>query len=281
MLYLIGLGLGDATDITVKGLQAVKSCSRVYLEAYTSILTVGKEALEEYYGKQLILADRDLVEQGADQILEDADVTDVAFLVVGDPFGATTHSDLVLRAVNAGIPYKVIHNASVMNAVGCCGLQLYNFGETVSVVFWTETWRPESFYDKICKNRTAGLHTLCLESLVTDFRGKKIYEPPRFMTVNQAADQLIQVIQSRKEEGEELGMTEDTVCVGVARLGSDEQKIRVGTLNQLVSCDLGAPLHSLVITGRLHPLEVDMLRVNAEPNALENLHMIDSSTYTS
>lgn len=45
MLYLIGLGLGDATDITVKGLQAVRSCSRIYLEAYTSILTVGKEAL--------------------------------------------------------------------------------------------------------------------------------------------------------------------------------------------------------------------------------------------
>lgn len=45
MLYLIGLGLGDATDITVKGLQAVRSCSRVYLEAYTSVLTVGKEAL--------------------------------------------------------------------------------------------------------------------------------------------------------------------------------------------------------------------------------------------
>lgn len=45
MLYLIGLGLGDAEDITVKGLQAVRSCSRVYLEAYTSILTVGKEKL--------------------------------------------------------------------------------------------------------------------------------------------------------------------------------------------------------------------------------------------
>ncbi|XP_030583437.1 diphthine methyl ester synthase [Archocentrus centrarchus] len=288
MLYLIGLGLGDATDITVKGLQAVRSCSRVYLEAYTSVLTVGKEALEEYYGKQLILADRDLVEQGADEILENADVTDVAFLVVGDPFGATTHSDLVLRAVNAGIPYKVIHNASVMNAVGCCGLQLYNFGETVSVVFWTETWRPESFYDKICKNRKAGLHTLCLldikvkeQSIENMMRGKKIYEPPRFMTVSQAADQLIQIIHRRREEGEELGMTEDTVCVGVARLGSDDQMIRVGTLHQLVSCNLGAPLHSLVITGRLHPLEVDMLRLNAEPNALENLHMIDSSVYIS
>lgn len=39
---------------------------------------------------------------------------------------------------------------------------MYNFGETVSIVFWTDTWRPESFYDKIKKNRNMGLHTLCL-----------------------------------------------------------------------------------------------------------------------
>ena len=45
MLYLIGLGLGDAEDVTVKGLKIIKRASRVYLEAYTSILTVGKEAL--------------------------------------------------------------------------------------------------------------------------------------------------------------------------------------------------------------------------------------------
>lgn len=45
MLYLIGLGLGDAQDITVKGLEAVRRCRRVYLEAYTSVLPVGKEAL--------------------------------------------------------------------------------------------------------------------------------------------------------------------------------------------------------------------------------------------
>lgn len=45
MLYLVGLGLGDAKDITVKGLEVVRRCSRVYLEAYTSVLGVGKEAL--------------------------------------------------------------------------------------------------------------------------------------------------------------------------------------------------------------------------------------------
>ena len=51
MLYLIGLGLGDAKDITVKGLEIVKSAKQVFLESYTSILTVGKEALVSVYVK--------------------------------------------------------------------------------------------------------------------------------------------------------------------------------------------------------------------------------------
>lgn len=38
MLYCIGLGLGSPEDITLRGLKAIQSCSRVYLEAYTSIL---------------------------------------------------------------------------------------------------------------------------------------------------------------------------------------------------------------------------------------------------
>lgn len=45
MLYLVGLGLADETDITVKGLNVVKAAERVYLEAYTSILMVQKDKL--------------------------------------------------------------------------------------------------------------------------------------------------------------------------------------------------------------------------------------------
>lgn len=45
MFYIIGLGLGDYKDITVKGLEIVKKCERIYLEAYTSILTCGADAL--------------------------------------------------------------------------------------------------------------------------------------------------------------------------------------------------------------------------------------------
>jgi hypothetical protein len=45
MLYLIGLGLADEKDITVKGLEIVRKVERVYLEAYTSILLVDYEKL--------------------------------------------------------------------------------------------------------------------------------------------------------------------------------------------------------------------------------------------
>lgn len=165
VFYIIGLGLGDEQDITVKGLQAIKSCERIYLEHYTSILGVNKEKLEEFYGKKLILADRETCEESIDDILRECkehDHENSALLVVGDPFCATTHADLFLRAVKLGLKVEVIHNASIMNAVGCCGLQLYRFGETVTLPFFTEKWRPYSWYNKVLQNRKNNLHTLVL-----------------------------------------------------------------------------------------------------------------------
>lgn len=41
MLYIIGLGLGDEKDITLRGLEAVRRCDKVYIEAYTSLLSFG------------------------------------------------------------------------------------------------------------------------------------------------------------------------------------------------------------------------------------------------
>jgi diphthine methyl ester synthase len=120
-----------------------------------------------------------MVELESDEILRDAATQNVAFLVVGDPFGsvfsclpfgfvyrllcsATTHTDLLLRARDLQIPTQIIHNASIINAAGCSGLQLYNFGQTVSLVFFTDTWKPDSFYDRIAENAKLGLHTLVL-----------------------------------------------------------------------------------------------------------------------
>ena len=85
MLYVVGLGLGDEKDSTVNGLEAVKRCERVYLEAYTSILGVPKERLEALYGREVVVADREFVEQGIDGMLNEALKMDVAFLVSPNP----------------------------------------------------------------------------------------------------------------------------------------------------------------------------------------------------
>ena len=264
MLYLIGLGLSYESDITVRGLETVKKCKRVYLEAYTSILmAANQESLEKFYGREIILADHELVETGSDDILKDADKEDVAFLVVGDPFGATTHTDLVIRARELGIKVETIHNASVMNAVGACGLQLYQFGQTVSLVFFTDSWKPDSFYGKIMENRKIGLHTLLLldikvkeQSIENMARGRLIYEPPRYMDIATAAQQLLEIESIRQEQA----YTPNTPCVAISRLGSPTQTFKAGTLQELSEYDSGEPLHSLVMLGRqVHELELEYL----------------------
>ena len=98
---LIGIGLRDEKDISLNGLETVKKSDVVYLENYTSKLDCSVKDLEKLYGKKIILADRELVEQKAEEaILKNAQTKNVAFLVIGDVFGATTHVDLMLRAKN-------------------------------------------------------------------------------------------------------------------------------------------------------------------------------------
>jgi diphthine synthase len=69
---MIGLGLSDEKDITIKGLEAVKSSAKVYLESYTAILMISKEKLENFYEREVILADREFVESGCEQMIEEA-----------------------------------------------------------------------------------------------------------------------------------------------------------------------------------------------------------------
>ncbi|KAK5168809.1 diphthine synthase [Saxophila tyrrhenica] len=266
MLYIIGLGLADEKDISVKGLDIVRKAERVYLEAYTAILLVDKEQLEAYYGRPVILADREMVESQSDEILKDAETKDVAFLVVGDPFSATTHTDLALRCRqnDPPIPTRTLPNASILTAVGATGLSLYNFGQTVSMVFFTDSWKPSSFYDRIAENASLGLHTLVLldikvkePDLQAMARGKIIYEKPRFMTVAQCASQMLEV----EDERQQGVCGKEALAVGVARLGSEDQQIVAGTLEELSTADLGRPLHSLVLCGKkMHEMEWEFVR---------------------
>lgn len=277
MLYLIGLGLGGERDITLAGLDAIKTCEAVYLESYTSVLNVSLSKMEALYGCSIQPADRETIEQRLDSILECSLRGNVAILVVGDPFSATTHADLYLRAKTLGCAIQVIHNTSILTAVGSCGLSLYNFGQTISLVFFTETWRPNSFYARLKENTTLGLHTLCLldikvkeQSEENLARGRLIYEPPRFMSVQLAAQQLLLV-------EEELGQNAygpDTWAVGLARMGAPDQQILVARLKDFANGQAEMtslpPLHSLVLIGkRLHEVEKEMLRLFLFNKSLE------------
>jgi len=264
VFYLVGLGLGDEQDITIRGQRAIESCGTVFLEAYTSVLGVDQEKLEAFYGKPIIIADRNMVESEAEKIYEPAKDGNVALLVVGDPVCATTHTDIIIRAKEFGCKVQVIHNASVMGAVGSCGLQLYNFGQTVSIPFFEENWRPTSFYPKIKYNRDGGMHTLCLLDIKVkepDFeqlmKGKTAFLPPRYMSVNNCCEQLI---EAESKHGENCYDPKTTLCVGLARLGQDSQQIVSGTMKELLSVDFGAPLHSFIICGECHDLEHEMVK---------------------
>lgn len=262
-LTLVGLGLGAVEDITLRGLKAVQAADAVYLEIYTSALIDSNlQELEAFFGKRIVEADRICVEEHNEAILEEAREKNVVILVAGDPLSATTHCDICLRAIKNKVEVEVIHNANIINSVGRTGLQLYRFGEVVSIPLFEENWAPTSFYDKIVRNMQANMHTLCLldikvkERSIENLMAKRmVFEPPRYMTVNVAIEQIRQVDEKRHE----IAMS--ARAVGVARLGSKTAKIVAGTLEQLYKVDFGSPLHSLVICApELHDIEEEYFR---------------------
>lgn len=262
VLYVIGLGLGDEKDITVRGLECVKQCSHLYLEYYTSLLGIDSSKLEAFYGVPITVADRNMVETEAEKIYQNAKDNNIGFLVVGDPLCATTHIDIILRARNLGINVEVVHNASVMGAAASCGLQLYQYGYTISIPLFEGEWKPDSFYDRIKYNMNGGMHTLCLLDIKVKepdydamMKGKTKFLPPRFMTVNTAINQLLEIESIR---GENV-ISENSLAVGMARLGQNTQKIVYGTLEELRHIDFGPPLHCMALCGELHPLEIEIL----------------------
>ncbi len=247
-LYLIGTGLNDEKDITVKGLETIRSCDEVYLENYTSLINCRVADLERYYGKKIRVVDRKFVEQ-TDALVTVARDKKVALLVIGDPFGATTHIDLMLRCKKDGIDFKIINNASILTAVGITGLQIYKFGKTTSIPYPEKSFKPETSYEIIRQNRILGLHTLLLLDLKP--------EQGRFMTVAEAISILLE-IESRKKQDV---FTENTFCVGCARIGSDDFVIKAATAGELRKHDFGNPPHCLIVPGELHFVEEDALKI--------------------
>lgn len=235
-LYFIGMGLYEK-DIPYRGLKILKKCNSVYLESYTSKL-IDVASLNALIGKKVVLADRDLVEKKAeDVILQNAKKSDVGFCVMGDVFSATTHTDLMLRAKKKKIDVKFIHAGSVITAVGVTGLSLYNFGKITSIPFENENIKTP--LDVIKNNLSLGMHTLVLFDL--DPKSDK------YMSVSEALKFLIK------------GGMEDKLCVGCGALGSLDPEIKVGKASELVKAKMIKYPQCLVVCGNLHFTEEEAL----------------------
>ncbi len=238
MLSLIGIGLSDPSDITLKGLALVKKSDKVYIENYTSKLQCTFTDLESLYGKNITPVEREFVEN-ASILLQEAKEKNIVLLIIGDPFSATTHIDLLLQANALDILTNIVHNASILTAVGITGLQLYKFGKVTSIPFENKNVKtPIEVYKG---NKKLGMHTLFL----LDLRP----EENEFLTIGEACKYLI----SKR-------ISKETQAIGCARIGSESQIIKVGTLESLQILDFGHAPYCIIIPGPLHFMEEEALK---------------------
>ncbi len=250
-LIFIGLGLHDEKGVTLRGLEEARAADLVFAEFYTSaLLGTRLGSLETLVGKPITRLTREQVEDGR-VLLDAARDQRVAFLVAGDPMVATTHVDLRLRAAAAKIPTHVVHGVSILGAAaGALGLQAYKFGRTTTVPFPSPGFVPTSPLDPILENRKAGLHTLVL----LDLREDGTFLDPK--------DALRSLLAMAEAKGTADFGPQTLVCV-LSQVGSSDARITAGSAADLLTRDLGPPLHCLVVPGTLHFLEKEALAIFA------------------
>jgi diphthine synthase len=247
-LVFIGLGLYDEKAISIKGLEAAKSCDLIFAEFYTARLTgTSISEIEKLIGKKIELLDRERFESG-DVIISETKDNKVGVLVAGDPMTATTHVSLRLRAEKEGTKTSIIHGASIItSAAGLLGLHIYKFGKTASIPYPQKNYFPTSCYDVIRQNLKMDLHTLVLLD---------IDEPvEKYMRAGEALKLLMKIEEERKEE---LFDRDTLVCV-LGRVGSDDPVIKAGYIKDLQNEDFGEGLHCIIIPGKLHFMEAEAL----------------------
>jgi len=255
MLYFVGLGLFDEKDISLKGLCALKSVDVVYAEFFTSRLFGSSfEAIEKLIGKEIIVLNRQEVEEENIFMNEASTGKNIALICGGDPLIATTHTDFLVDAKKKAIDYEVIHGSSILSsAPGISGLQGYKFGKVTTIPFPDENFFPQSPYMTIANNLANDSHTLIL----LDIQAHK----DRYMSVNQGLEYLMKVkddlVSSGKEN--EAIIDDDTLAIGIARVGSSDVIVHADKIGTLIDFDFGGPLHCIAIPSKLHIVEAEYL----------------------
>ncbi len=245
MLYLIGCGLGDVKDLTLNGINALNNCDFIYIENYTSLVGFSISDLKNILDnkdKHIEVVDRTFVET-ADKLLTDSKNKNTALLIKGDVFSATTHVDLFLRAKAENIPIKVLHNSSILTAIGDTGLSLYKFGRVASIPFNNKN--VNSPFDIYLMNKSCHMHTLFVLDL-DPINNKFMNFKEGLLYLNEHSDGSINF---------------DTYVIICASLGTNKAVIKYGKIEELLKIEIDIYPQCLIIPSELHFMEEEMLKL--------------------
>jgi len=240
MLVLISAGLYELKDMSIKARDIAKKCDILYLESYTNYLHFTPKELEEFLNKKIIILNREGLETKSSKILSEAQSKVVGILISGSALVATTHYHLISKAKKKRIKTKIVHGSSIFTAITEIGLSIYNFGKTTSIPFNNKNLK--SPYQTFQLNQKQGMHTLFLLDLDP--------ENNKFLSITQALTYL-----------KDNGLKENTLVIGCARIGSDNQKIKAGKLKDILNFNFGKPPYCVIVPGKLHFIEEEALNL--------------------
>jgi len=245
-LTLVGTGLWDELDISMRGLVELEHSDVVYAEEYTNEKNPGTlKRLGAMCGKKITVLSREQVEDGK-KLISEAAVKKVALVVSGDPMISTTHVSLKMDASKKGVQFRVIHSSSILSAaISESGLHTYKFGRPVTLPFWSEKYKPTSTYDVLLENHKLGLHTMLFLDL-KEGRGMPAAEAMR----------LLEEMEKEKKGGL---VSKSLKLLVLSRIGSPEQKISYGGIAALGKKELGETPFIIIVPGKLHFTEEEAL----------------------
>lgn len=239
MLYLIGLGIGDQNDISLRGLEIAKKADKIFIELYTSAWFGDLLILKRMIGKEIKELKRSDLEENIQNIIDLAKNNDIVIFVPGDGLLATTHINLILEAKKRDIKYKILHNSSIFSFLGETGLHIYKFGKSATIPFSDNL---ENVKNVINQNKSINAHTLLLLDID--------YEKKSFLSVGTAIKKLLdnKIIKA------------DEKIIVCSRAGTEKQKMLFGMINSISGyfTDEDVPA-IIIIPSELHFTEKEYL----------------------
>jgi len=256
-IHLIGLGLGTIEYLTLGALETAERMDELLLDTYTSWIHPDlMKYLREKFGERLVKADRSMLEERIDELIEKAGEKEIGILVPGDPLIATTHISIILEARRRKIPVYLVYGVSIISAsASASGLQAYKFGKITTIP--RDGVGVETCYRVVAENLEKGLHSLIL--LDTADGGLRI--PDALKMLMRVEDELGYGIFDR-----------DSMVICLARIGSSEELRWAGRIMEALRLHYPPPPHLIIVPGELHFAEAEALKeiLGAEEELVES-----------